>query len=253
MAKYDVIHSCGHTREISLFGPHKERDRKLHYLATVPCFDCQKKAKEQKAIEHEKAEGLPTLTGTDKQIAWARAIRHEVFRQLSEIPAEKIDSEFADFCSWLHKQISAKWWIETRDVHVPSANPIALIAALYGGSHCSDWRSYFYKYRSRIKEAAEEDLAREKHEAYVKTFKTFCEVTGLEPTLDGGDFSKTVKKFVVWSNSLEKRIYVDGCLLYTTKNPEKLGFRVKHSEETLTFCKELTAKWKSAEWCSWKL
>lgn len=51
MAKYTVEHSCGHTQVHVLFGPTKDRERKLEWMATQPCTECwaaQKRAEEAK-------------------------------------------------------------------------------------------------------------------------------------------------------------------------------------------------------------
>jgi len=45
MAKYRVTYSCGHEREVQLFGPLKERDRKLTWLASQVCPDCASPAR----------------------------------------------------------------------------------------------------------------------------------------------------------------------------------------------------------------
>lgn len=51
MAKYVVTHSCGHTQVHMLFGPTKDRERKLEWMATQPCTECwaaQKREEEAK-------------------------------------------------------------------------------------------------------------------------------------------------------------------------------------------------------------
>lgn len=40
MAKYTVTHNCGHTETHDLFGPGKERERKIAWLETTDCKDC---------------------------------------------------------------------------------------------------------------------------------------------------------------------------------------------------------------------
>lgn len=44
MSKYTVRHSCGHDREYQLFGKAAERERKLDWLATLPCPRCRNEA-----------------------------------------------------------------------------------------------------------------------------------------------------------------------------------------------------------------
>ena len=65
MAKYTVEHACGHTHEYhQLFGPLKERDRKLEWLAEQDCPDCRREAELAKAMADETpvtAEIIPML------------------------------------------------------------------------------------------------------------------------------------------------------------------------------------------------
>ena len=50
MAKYGVTYSCGHTGEVQLYGPHRERERKLDWLACKGlCSECYKQSKRAEA------------------------------------------------------------------------------------------------------------------------------------------------------------------------------------------------------------
>lgn len=51
MAKYTVNHSCGHTQTHDLFGPGKERERKIAWLETTSCKECWKA--EQREVRKE--------------------------------------------------------------------------------------------------------------------------------------------------------------------------------------------------------
>lgn len=57
MAKYTVTHNCGHTQTHELFGPGKERERKITWLQTTECKECwiasQKKARKTQPITAE--------------------------------------------------------------------------------------------------------------------------------------------------------------------------------------------------------
>lgn len=83
MAKYEVLMSCGHYEIIQLFGPHKERDRKIEWFESsglcTECWEAEKKRKydeiNQKAAEAAQEYGLPNLTGSEKQTAWANTLR----------------------------------------------------------------------------------------------------------------------------------------------------------------------------------
>jgi hypothetical protein len=133
MAKYDVDHTCGHSQTHTLFGPHKEQDRKLDWLATTLCTDCwraeqdrQKQEASAAAAEANQSAGLPALSGSPKQIAWAESIRRPVCACLQsldltskgDLPAE-VNLEIADaqvlLVDEIVQQASAKWWIDNRD------------------------------------------------------------------------------------------------------------------------------------------
>jgi len=57
MAKYEAKFSCGHTAEVTLFGPHAERERKLAWYAESGlCPECYK-AKSPKGYVEIEAHG----------------------------------------------------------------------------------------------------------------------------------------------------------------------------------------------------
>lgn len=149
MAQYDVIYKCGHKRVIKLYGPGDERRKKLDYLGRQLCIKC-----EAAKIAAEEQGDLPALTGSEKQIAWATTIRHDLFPQIEEAAKEAMrridefrcaaEDNLTDLCklaektqeqmrqlidayaakSTLNTQISqyneaknateAKWWIDHR-------------------------------------------------------------------------------------------------------------------------------------------
>lgn len=57
MAKYTVKHSCGHTQTHDLFGPGKDRERKIAWLKTTVCKKCwiasQREARKTQPITAE--------------------------------------------------------------------------------------------------------------------------------------------------------------------------------------------------------
>jgi hypothetical protein len=140
MAKYDVTHSCGHKQIHSLFGPHKERDRKLDWLATTLCTECYHgKLQEDRdnasrlASDWARGEGLSPLSGTPKQIAWAETLRasmlgdaqtaasaiHANIRdngRLDEPPVAAAWAAVQDALVWLSQQDRAKFWIDNREL-----------------------------------------------------------------------------------------------------------------------------------------
>lgn len=99
MAKYDVTYSCGHEGTIQLFGPTSQREKQLEIAALRLCPECYRKKKEAERAEINKeaerkseAEGLPELTGSEKQVAWANTLRLQKMKALDEW-IEEIQSE----------------------------------------------------------------------------------------------------------------------------------------------------------------
>ena len=88
MAKYEVTYSCGHSDTVTLFGPYKERDRKLEWMKTTLCPACYKaeqarlrEERNRKNAEESKTAGLAPITeGTAKQNGWAESLRAKVFK-----------------------------------------------------------------------------------------------------------------------------------------------------------------------------
>lgn len=79
MAKYDVTYSCGHTDVVQLYGKNADRERELRKMSSRLCPDCYKKwvdkENAQQAAEILGELQLPELTGTEKQIAYAKSLR----------------------------------------------------------------------------------------------------------------------------------------------------------------------------------
>ena len=73
MAKYDITYSCGHAGTVNLTGKHTERDRKLEWLETVPCWRC-KQAAERKAEAAKPIAATITLNAQVKDPAGYPAI-----------------------------------------------------------------------------------------------------------------------------------------------------------------------------------
>lgn len=153
MAKYDVTHSCGHEVCHQLVGKHADRERKIEWLESVPCLECKREedAKARAAFNQQSAaenaeSGLPSLIGTEKQIAWAESIRKDLVarldvaattfpKKLAMVQADReeyrlfidqvlekgflsIEESFA--CAELaigklKAETSASWWIEHRE------------------------------------------------------------------------------------------------------------------------------------------
>lgn len=85
--KYNVTYSCGHTATVELFGKNADRENKLKWMSEKGlCPECYKaflrqddKEKAEEVLSESKLT-LPTLTGTEKQIAYAEELRNYYIR-----------------------------------------------------------------------------------------------------------------------------------------------------------------------------
>ena len=125
-----ITHTCGHTETVQMYGSASERDSKAAWLASKPCQECQRKAQQAQATESAQAQGLPALTGSDKQVAWATTIRAEQLgkvakmRQEFEATGRKQNvtedvmaaqmGQFDALVAKLATQTAASWWIDRR-------------------------------------------------------------------------------------------------------------------------------------------
>ena len=85
MAKYNVTYKCGHEDRVELFGKMSVREWRLEQMAGELCPECQKKAEMERLKKQEEEDGLPSLTPSRKQIAWAMKLRDDAFNSLSII------------------------------------------------------------------------------------------------------------------------------------------------------------------------
>lgn len=137
MAKYEITFSCGHTETIQLVGKISERERKIEYFKNhglcSECLEAERKRQfeeqNRKAAEEAKELGLPELTGTEKQVAWANTLRKQWIEKVeSEIRTWITDDESRDeevrkalkrfVEEHLIKKIDARWWIDNRNTSI---------------------------------------------------------------------------------------------------------------------------------------
>lgn len=147
MAKYDIIFSCGHTETRALIGKIKDRERKIAYFEEhglcSECWEAEKKRQfeeqNRKAAEEAKEYGLPELTGTEKQVAWATTLRQQFIADTEKFIGaqdERLTSGFfannpekqtqletivqamkAAVEEKLLTETSARYWIDTRYIN----------------------------------------------------------------------------------------------------------------------------------------
>lgn len=96
--KYTVTYSCGHEEEIQLFGPNKDRERRIAAFESQECPACR-------------AAKAPELTGSAKQVAWAADIKAKGLPDVDENHAAM--AVLVDRV--VSSKDSAKWWIDHRD------------------------------------------------------------------------------------------------------------------------------------------
>lgn len=120
MAKYTVKHTCGHERTYQIVGAIAERDRKSAWLASQDCPECRRTAEKATAQATANASpfaaiGKADLTGSEKQVAWARDIRNKV---IAELPSIIPDAICAETNQVLASKTEAKWWIDNRNLTI---------------------------------------------------------------------------------------------------------------------------------------
>ena len=127
MANFTIPYACGHGAERQLFGKHDDRQRYIAWAAqhgTCPACAAQNKAGAVLDVEAEHE--LPALTGSDRQVEWARKIRADkisefaelIAKRLGTVPADKRDT-FEDQNAMVLVEMAgkttARWWIDNRD------------------------------------------------------------------------------------------------------------------------------------------
>ncbi len=148
MAKYEITFSCGHTETIQLVGKISERERKIEYFENhglcSECWEAEKKRQfeeqNRKAAEEAKEYGLPELTGTEKQVAWAITLRQQFIADTEKFiyaQEERLSSRLfatdpekqAQLETIIHAmkaavdeklltETSARYWIDTRHTNI---------------------------------------------------------------------------------------------------------------------------------------
>lgn len=95
MAWFYGTYACGHEGRVQIYGPTKDRQWKADREFSKLCPECwAKKLAEDRERQNAEATakaaemGLPELTGTPKQVAWANTLRQRLI--------DKFDEEFKD-------------------------------------------------------------------------------------------------------------------------------------------------------------
>lgn len=137
MAKYDIIHSCGHEETVQIYGTntHGERENKKAWLESIPCRECAKAAKSASMVQ---------LDGSDKQVAWAMDIRLKVIGSVHDLEAKENIDLTREIENIKSNITSAKWFIDHRD-----DDPVDLINYRVDVADIGGWKVHKYPIRGR--------------------------------------------------------------------------------------------------------
>ena len=124
--QYPITHTCGHTITHQLYGKGSERESRAAWLERQPCLQCKRDAELNAALNANQEAGLPALTGSEKQIAWAEQIRAKVIteftgrfdralaRATDPAVAEQIAARRTAVFGWFAEQTDSRYWIDSR-------------------------------------------------------------------------------------------------------------------------------------------
>lgn len=136
-AKINGTHACGHpTRYLSESNAARGM---IAQWATEDCGACVRYARDLEAIQTARELGLPDLTGSDKQVSWARSIREDARVMLGTyMDKHSTASDMAASEALLYGITDAAWWIDRKDwdasMLVAWVLPIVTIALGYKGA-----------------------------------------------------------------------------------------------------------------------
>lgn len=130
MAKIQAIHTCGHTEEYKIAGRKNEAYWQSRYEAEA-CWECRKAEENIKAQLANQSNGLPALSGSEKQIAWAETLRMKSLKSIEQfiddarklgerqgVDQAQIDEGIGKLQAAADKikgVALASWWIDRRD------------------------------------------------------------------------------------------------------------------------------------------
>ena len=116
MAWNGMDYRCGHTEQVQLYGPMRDRDRRLELAKNnLDCPACyQARLQTERQAQNERAallaaDSLPALQGSEKQIAWATSIRQAWIEAMAAIGATQ-----PELNTIAGLESSAQWWISSR-------------------------------------------------------------------------------------------------------------------------------------------
>lgn len=217
MAKYNVTYKCGHEGVVNLVGPHVQRQNRIEYLEGTVCPSCYQKEQEELAEKYDKANDLPELTGSEKQVEWARSIRRNCLQNFEslctqweedgrkavgeivytldnrESEIDKLYQEYADIIcdsmSYISEQTTARFFIDNRD-DFPTKNDGGY-SLIYGSSHTSNFKQVLKRWAEAYRDA--HDIQKIEAEKEEKEIEQRVQVT-VEPVNKEHDTIVTLRK-----------------------------------------------------------
>lgn len=88
MAWTEVTYSCGHTGDVQIYGARKDREKAIWVYKTYKlcpdCYEEQLRKEEQAVLSRAEEYGLPELSGSPKQIAWAMELRDDLIQRFEK-------------------------------------------------------------------------------------------------------------------------------------------------------------------------
>ena len=217
MAKYNVTYKCGHEGVVNLVGPHVQRQNRIEYLEGTVCPSCYQKEQEELAEKYDKANDLPELTGSEKQVEWARSIRRNCLQNFEslctqweedgrkavgeivytldnrESEIDKLYQEYADIIcdsmSYISEQTTARFFIDNRD-DFPTKNDGGY-SLIYGSRHTSNFKQVLKRWAEAYRDA--HDIQKIEAEKEEKEIEQRVQVT-VEPVNKEHDTIVTLRK-----------------------------------------------------------
>lgn len=120
MAQYEITHKCGHKSIANITGPDKNGRRQwiADQKADELCYECAIAERNAAAVRNAETLGLPTLTGSEKQVTWATSLRQSIIDEMDrlEVKAGEIPQSWINRRATLLAQSDAKFWIDNREL-----------------------------------------------------------------------------------------------------------------------------------------
>ena len=112
--RYHIKYKCGHEENVNLTGKQNSQSY-ADWLAAGVCKECYHAQKAAEVENYAKAEGLSELTGTERQIEWAKKIRYELYKDIKRFLSYCEENEYKTlFEQWIKSQSEARFWIDNR-------------------------------------------------------------------------------------------------------------------------------------------